>query len=469
VLDTCFIENRKKMYAVVDIETTGGNALSGRITEIAIVLHDGKQVTGCFETLVNPEMHIPPYIVSLTGITNEMVAEAPRFHEVAKQVYQLTEGRVFVAHNVNFDYSFIKREFASLGGQFSRKKLCTVRLSRKILPGISSYSLGNLCDHLGVTIKNRHRANGDAQATARLLEILIENDKDGFIEYSLKKASRESWLPPNLSKEHFESLPEEPGVYYFHDKHGTVIYVGKAKNIKSRVKGHFTGTSPAKLKLRFNEGIYDISYEKCGNELIALLYESHQIKHLWPLYNRAQKSLKLNYGLFHYFDQKGYSRFSLARLNKSSVPLIGFATLSEGRTYLQNKAKEYILCPKLCGLQKSPTACFDYRIQQCDGACIAKEAVEVYNLKAEAFVQSLVGDGLSYLIVGNGRQVAEQSVVMVENGRYMGFGYVPEEICITHIETVKDYLTPYTDTRDVQKILSGYVFKNRGSKQILYY
>ncbi|HDR50001.1 MAG TPA: 3'-5' exonuclease [Mariniphaga anaerophila] len=166
------------MFAIIDIETTGNSYHFGQITEIAIVLHNGHKVTDTFSTLVKPDMDIPLFITRLTGITNEMVKDAPRFYEIAKKVVEMTAGRTFVAHNVHFDYKFIKEEFKRLGYDYQRKTLCTVQLSRKLIPGHRSYSLGKLCAELGIEINGRHRAAGDALATAKLFELLIiENDK----------------------------------------------------------------------------------------------------------------------------------------------------------------------------------------------------------------------------------------------------------------------------------------------------
>jgi DNA polymerase-3 subunit epsilon len=162
------------MYAIVDIETTGGSPASDKITEIAILIHDGQKITDEFITLINPERSIPYNITALTGITNEMVAEAPRFYEVARKIVELTENKTFVAHNSGFDYSFIRSEFRSLGYRFQREHLCTVKLSRKLIPGLKSYSLGTLCNELGIEINDRHRAAGDAMATARLFDILMD-------------------------------------------------------------------------------------------------------------------------------------------------------------------------------------------------------------------------------------------------------------------------------------------------------
>src|SRR4051812_40843669 len=202
-------------FAIIDIETTGSYYAAHSITEIAIILHDGKKVIDSFQSLVNPETPISPFVSRLTGITNEMVAGAPRFYEIAKKVWTMTEDAVFVAHSVNFDFSFIRQEFKELGADFKRTKLCTVRTSRKIFPGHSSYSLGNICATLGIPLHDRHRAMGDAAATVKLLERCMEHDAEGFISKSLKKNSNEATLPPLLPAEVYRSLPEKTGVYYF--------------------------------------------------------------------------------------------------------------------------------------------------------------------------------------------------------------------------------------------------------------
>ena len=199
------------MYAIIDIETTGGSARIERITEIAIYLHDGNKITEEFVSLVNPERNIPYFITNLTGITNEMVDDAPHFYEIAKKIIELTEGRTFVAHNARFDYSFIRQEYKSLGYNFKRNILDTVALSRKLLPGHKSYSLGNICNDLSISINGRHRAAGDALATVKLLEILIARDiEDNGSTSSLMKNTRVSKLNPKLNITKIESIPDEP-------------------------------------------------------------------------------------------------------------------------------------------------------------------------------------------------------------------------------------------------------------------
>jgi DNA polymerase-3 subunit epsilon len=304
-------ENTSIEYAIVDIETTGGHAVDGGITEVAILIHDGKRIINRYETLINPQRTIPYFIQALTGIDNEMLAEQPPFHKVAKKIYSLLESRVFVAHNVNFDYSFIKHHLGLAGHILNVSKLCTVRMSRKIKPGLKSYSLGRLCDALNIPIENRHRAMGDAEATAILFSRLLEWDKEGHREVMLKRMVKEQQLPSNLPREMIDNLPSSPGVYYFKDKEGKVIYVGKSINIKKRVSSHFVGHNPGLQRQNFIKHIFSISFELCGTELMALLLEANEIKRLWPLYNRAMKGFEPKYALFSYEDQNGYMRLAI--------------------------------------------------------------------------------------------------------------------------------------------------------------
>src|SRR5690349_17740756 len=312
------------MYAIVDIETTGGYAANHRITEIAIYLHDGMQVTDSYHSLINPGRNIPHYITGLTGISTEMVLDAPTFEEIAPDIFNLLEGKVFVAHNAHFDYSFLKQEFELASLNWTSKKLCTVRLSRKIIPGLRSYSLGSLAESLGIEITNRHRAGGDASATAKIFDLLLRRDKDGQIAKALKRNSGETILPPNLPKEEFDRLPALPGVYYFQNSRGQVIYVGKAINIKKRIAGHFTGDAREWSRSKIRNEIHHIRYELTGNELIALILESQEIRRLWPKYNQAQKYKVDEWGIFDYEDRNGYLRFAVNNVTRGAHPLIRF-------------------------------------------------------------------------------------------------------------------------------------------------
>jgi DNA polymerase-3 subunit epsilon len=301
------------MYAIVDIETTGGYAERHKITEVAIFIHDGTQVVDTWSSLINPSHYLPGYITGLTGITTAMLQDAPPFAEVAAKIHELLKDKIFVAHNVHFDYSFIKKELEASGFNFNAKKLCTVRLTRKLVPGLKSYSLGNITAHFRVPIHDRHRAGGDAKATAILFDKLLRMDRNSAIQQLLKKTNKEMRLPSNISEESFEALPEEPGVYYFLNQFKQVIYVGKAKNIKKRISGHFSGRGGSWSNQNIRNQIHEIKYELTGNEFVALIHESLEIKRLWPKYNSAQKNDRKLWGLYSFEDQLGYTRFAVSK------------------------------------------------------------------------------------------------------------------------------------------------------------
>lgn len=455
------------MYTIVDIETTGGTARSHKIIEVAIVTFDGHQIVDTYSSLINPKKYIPPFITSLTGISNDMIESAPTFEEVADIILEKTADKIFVAHNVNFDYSFLKQEFGILGIKFERKKLCTVRLAKKIMPGFRSYGLGTLSSELKISNSARHRALGDAEATTEILKILIDNDRDHFIDYSLKKNSREATLPAHLPKDVFESLPDKAGVYYFHNENGKVVYVGKAKNIKSRILGHFTGESSNGKRL-FHERIHNISYELTGNELVAFLLESREIKRLWPEYNRAQKYASKIHGLYSYSDRNGYVRFTISKTQPGVKPIASFRNFQEGRELVNNLVAKFNLCPKLCGLQKTGGACFDFKIGSCDGACNGEISPEYYNKRVRLALVSVDEEKKTFAIIGNGREIDEKSLVLVENGVYLGHGFTDYNFSSNTFDELKDRITTFPDSQDIQKILNSHLSRAK-VEEVIYF
>lgn len=442
------------MYAIVDIETTGGSAAYHKITEIAILIHDGKRVVDEYQTLINPECGIPIGITTLTGISNEMVVDAPRFYEVAKEIFQMLEGNIFVAHNVNFDYSFIKKGFQDLGGNLNLKKLCTVRLSRKILPGHKSYSLGRLCDGLGIANHARHRAMGDAKATAELMTLLVENDDQNQIQRFLKRNSGEADLPPYLPKETFENLPESTGVYYFHDEHGKILYIGKANDIKKRVRNHFSNTDVV-YKQGLKDKLYDISYEICGDELIAFLLESAEIKKHFPPFNKAQKFTTAKYGLYHYEDGRGNQRLSIGKSSKGHRPLMSFTSFDRARNYLITLVKTHNLHPELCSLPATMMQYFGYSFKE------GTEEDDEFNERMLEAIQAIKADSQTYCLLGAGRNTNEKSIVLIEKGKYCGFGFYEEEQQFETATSVKDIIQQYPDTPDVQRIINQFLEKRQ--------
>jgi DNA polymerase-3 subunit epsilon len=457
-----------QMYAVVDIETTGNHSVQGKITEVAIYLTDGKEVLDEFTTLLDPEIFIPSYITSLTGINNEMVRTAPRFEEVAEQIYRMLEGNIFVAHNVNFDFNFLKSEFARCGYNLQVRKLCSSRLSRKLLPGLKSYGLGSLCRFLNIDIYPRHRAYGDAKATVKLLHYLIASDNTAVKEF-IKHNNQEACLPPNLDRKSYEKLPESPGCYYFLNQKGEVIYVGKAKNIKSRINSHFSSQSESQQRQGMINNLYKLDFELCGNELIALLRENLEIKRLWPLYNRAQKRVSRNYGIFSYEDRNGFLRFSIGQITTDKNPVWIFSQNGPARVFLSDLVQKFRLCPRLAGLQKSTGACFDHQSLLCDGACCGKIGPEIYNervLKALGQQENtLIG---SMAIIGKGRHIEENSLVLIESGRFIGFGFVESNEQLHHPEEFKRHINFYPDDPDVYRILKMYLSSSHKDQVVVF-
>lgn len=454
------------LYAVVDIETTGNGYKGQKITEISALIFDGKKIVDEFTSLVNPEQNIPTFITNLTGITNAMVRNAPKFYEVAKKVEEITKGTIFVAHNVNFDYNIIQAEFKSLGYDFKRKKLCTVRLTRKIIPGLPSYSLGNICSGENIPINGRHRAKGDAEATVELFRRLLERDDNFTINSFLNPRSRQATLPPLLDKIVVDKLPETFGVYYFKNLAKEVIYVGKANNIKQRVISHFYDKKKKEQTMCLETA--DVSFTKTGSELLALLLESSEIKHIYPKFNRAQRRAGEAVGLFSYEDQKGIIHLAYNRLKLAPNAIMKYYSVAECRTHLESLCAEFELCPKYCHLQTNVSSCFHYQLKECKGICCDKETVENYNVRVREAIKS-VGIGAENLVIKEkGRTKNEVGFALILDGIYKGIGYLDasqDEVLKTP-EEYQFFVAPKKDNRDVQRIIASYLKKKEKLKAL---
>lgn len=449
-----------KIYAIVDVETTGSHANLHGITEIAIIITDGVEVIEKFETLINPKQEIPDFIQSLTGISEEMVANAPKFDEVAETIYQLLEGKVFVAHNVNFDYSFVVYHLKRAGYLLNSKKLCTVRLSRKVLPGYPSYSLGKLCRSLNINLENRHRAMGDAFATSKLLALIVENDIEEVIAEALKSNSKEQLLPPYLPKKQILDLPHKPGVYYFKDKEGKIIYVGKAVNLYKRVNSHFSNNNPDKKKQDIIREIRNINYEVCGTELQAIILETLEIKRLWPQQNKALKNQEFRFGLYVYENQAGYLNISIGKKIKFSKPYYSFNNQAEGFAILNKIKEEFNLCPKLSFLQSKKVTCTDKESGKCFGACESKESVTDYNSRVNNALKALNAEFGTYMILDKGRRFEEKCCILIEKGNFCGMGYIKEEEISQDFNWLKENITAYPSYRFIQNVILEFAQKN---------
>ncbi len=445
-------------YAVVDIETTGGNATHSRITEIAVLIHNGREVIERYETLVNPEKDIPLPIFALTGINNEMVRHAPVFADIAERVFELLNGRVFVAHNVNFDYSFVRHQLEEAGYKWTARKLCTVRMSRKIKPGLRSYSLGHLCNALGIEIQNRHRAGGDADATAVLLSKLLAWDMEGVAAEMLKRTSKDQRLPPNLPPEDFDALPPCPGVYYFRDRAGKVIYVGKAVNLKKRVATHFTGHTISPQRQHFLREICAISFEICATELMALLLECIEIKRLWPAYNRALKRFEAQFGLLLYEDQTGYKRLAVGKLRKLQPCLQAFYLPMDAVRQLNMLIEDFRLAPELCyfGFETAEKPAGNNRSAE------SLPPPDTYNIRVEEAIHHLSENRPSFAIMDKGRDSGERSCIWVEQGHLYAMGYISDTTDLNTPEDIRDSLTRYSGNHYMMQLIESYAGKYPG-------
>ncbi len=448
------------MYAVIDVETTGLNASRDRITEVAIYIHDGEKMVERFESLVNPECHIPHHITALTGISNKLVLDAPRFFEIARKIVELTEGMTIVAHNAAFDYNFLRSEFKRLYYDFRRKTLCTKKLSRKLMPGLASYGLGSLCRHLGIANPARHRAGGDAVATMRLLEKLLN------IEGNLENIPMRG-IQTNIPGDEIDSLPERPGVYYFHDRQGHILYIGKSVNLKSRVLSHLSNYTDKK-EISLRDQSWHITFQETGSDLIASLLESDEIKKHKPPFNRSQRRTNFNYGLFSYTGKDGYVRLSIERIKGDQVPLTAYGSKKEGRNHLSYLMEKYQLCARYCGLYKGEGACFEYHLGMCDGACTGEVSPAVYNDRVIDLISFYSYHNKNFFIIDDGRHEEEVSAVKVENGRYIGFGYLEVGNIGSDSGILHDSIHPFQDNRDIQVILRGYLRKNHFEKLIIF-
>mgnify|MGYP000848094233 FL=1 len=451
------------MYSIVDIETTGH---SSKITEISIFVFDGKKVIEEYTSLVNPECVIPPFITNLTGITNAMVGNAPKFYEIAQKVQELTSDTIFVAHNVNFDYNIIHKEFKDLGFDFKRKKLCTVRLSRKLIPGLNSYSLGSLCATQKIVIKDRHRAKGDAEATTILFKKLIQLDKNQEVFNSfLNTRSRQATLPPLLPKKIVDELSENTGVYYFKNNKSEIIYVGKANNIKQRVLSHFYDKSKKEVTMCLETA--NVTYVETGSELVALLLESAEIKKIFPKFNRAQRRAQESIGLFSYEDRNGIIHIAYNRIKLIASPLMKFHSTTEVRLFLEKLCEEYELCPKYCHLQSNVDSCFHYQIKKCRGICSEKETIETYNSRVIEAIDSIKFQAENFIIKEQGRNSNEHAYILISNGIYKGFGYANKDIETITLNDYYEIIDVQNDNNDIKRILNAYLKKNTNTIEIL--
>ena len=425
------------MYAILDIETTGGKYDEEGITEIAIYQFDGHTITDQFISLINPERPIQDYVTKLTGINNKMLRNAPKFYEVAKRIVEITEGCIIVGHNAAFDYRILQTEFRRLGYEYIKTTLCTVELSQQLIPNKESYSLGKLARSLGIPMSERHRASGDAMATLNLFKYLLEKDtKKTIITASVKNDVRLEMTSRHLKI--LDALPETLGVFYIHNEEGKIIYVGKHKNIKGRVNQLLT--SPSKRDRYLQRHTYKVTYEEMGNELIANLKELELILLNNPKCNNrsTNKTKDINYILSSHYNKKGYLCFSIELLQSQNNFITTFETLKEGLFFLKRIEKEF----------------------QLNEVDFNNESPDIYNKRVKEIFAKYGLQNEDVAIVDKGRVVGEKSMILVIDGNIKGYGFFNLNYQLTQRSILENLITPLANSLLNRHLLHAYLRKN---------
>lgn len=425
------------MYAILDIESTGGKYNEEGIMEIAIHRFDGHKVVDKFISLINPERDIQPFVVNLTGINNKMLVTAPKFHEVAKRIIEITEGAVLVAHNAQFDYRILRTEFRRLGYDFQRKSLCTVDLSKKLIPEAESHSLGKLVRSLGIAVSDRHRANGDALATLKLFKLLLNKDSNKTIITEVIREETLGELSPN-QLDMVDVLPSETGVYYMYDKNGKILFIGKSKNIKKRVNQHFTNVGALARKLQ--KETKKVTFEKTGSELVALLKEHHEIKKNSPTYNDKKRRKGFSYGIYVFENESGILSLKSERANGQEKRLGSFNSMKATQNFLGKVSDEFELTKTDDNLTINEKVL---------------EALDKYSI-----------DNRDIVVLDKGRELGEQSAVLIKNGALRGYGFIDLNYQLNNIHILESIITPMEADEHSTFIIEAYLRKSKRIKII---
>lgn len=390
-----------------------------------------------------------------------MLRSAPKFYEIAKRIIEITEGCIIVAHNSSFDYRILRTEFDRLGYKFVRPTICTVELSKKLIPEQASYSLGKLVRSLGIPVTDRHRASGDALATLKLFKLLLSKDITKEVVKEYIKTEVKPGMAPKLL-DIVESLPNKTGIYYIHNDKGDLIYIGKSKNIKNRINQHFTSKVSKSIKIQAQ--VYAVTFEETGSELIALLKESEEIKINKPIYNRAQRKTLYNWALYAEKTKEGYIALKVGKTDGRKKEITSFSSLQEGKNALFKITEKYNLCQKINGIYDTKNTCFQYDIKQCFGACIGKENIEEYNKRVEEFIHNNSFENNNMVIIDKGRTNSERSAVLIEKGVYKGYCFYDLNYQINQIEILRNLIIPMQNNRDTRSIIQSYMRKNKNLK-----
>lgn len=450
-------------FAILDIETSGGKPKESRIIEIAIIIHDGEKVIDTYETLINPEKKIDWFVQKLTGIKDKDVVDSPVFSDVADKILNILKDRVFVAHNISFDYPIVRNEFNRLGIDIRLPHMCTIEASRVLLPGLESYGLKNLTKHLEIDLDNHHRAMDDTLATVRIFEHIYTLEKNNFEEF-IKQDINPSYLHPKLDLQFYDDIPNKIGLYRFFNDKKELIYIGKSTHLKKSVEQHLKNVSTKKGKEMQNK-IARIEYDLIGSTLVSHLKEIEILNKLQPKFNGYQKNKDFPYGLYNFKDEQGYLNFKITKIT-SDKPLFTFTTENRGINMLKNWQKEFDLCQKLCQLENTDTQCEDVVKKECSGACIGIENSEFYNIKAIALINKLNFDKKSFIILDKGKNKNEYSFVFVSQGVCIGYGNVLKFLIKKETKSFKKHLIKLEDNINYKSIINLHLSKNEKLIQI---
>ncbi|PRX54523.1 exonuclease domain-containing protein [Flagellimonas meridianipacifica] len=430
------------MYAILDIESTGGQYNEEGIMEIAIYRFDGHEIVDRFMSLVNPEREIQPFVSKLTGINNKMLRTAPKFHELAKRIVEITEGAVIVAHNAQFDYRILRTEFRRLGYDYQRKTLCTVDLSKKLLPDAESHSLGKLVRSLGIPMSDRHRANGDALATVKLFKLLLAKDSDKTIIQEVMRDAEHGELSEN-QLQIVSNLPSKTGVYYMHDKDGHIIFLGKTKDIQKRVNQHFTNVG--QLARRLQKETKKVSFELTGSELIAILKEYQEVKRTRPRHNHVTK--KKLYSHVINFSSNGTAEIELEIVKRSyRIPKsIGFNGISSAKSFIKKMSLEH-------------------ELEALKEISLNGEDIQNENQKWEVIFEKYSLFSKNIALFDKGREVGESSFILIKDGHLKGYGYAELNHQMNNIHILESLLTPMRSDENTTFIIESYLRKKHRLK-----
>ena len=422
------------MYSILDVETTGGKFNEEGITEIAIYRFDGEKIVDQFVSLINPEIPIQPFVQQLTGINDKMLINAPKFFQIAKRILEITENSILVAHNSSFDYRMLKIEFERLGYQFNISQLCTVKLSKKLIPDLKSYKLGNLVKNLGIPISNRHRASGDALATVELFKLLLLKDNEKIIVNSLitetKSSSKNKW------QKLINKLPNDVGIYYFHDQNGKIIYIGKSNNIKNRVNQHLTGKSKKSLNIQLEA--FDITFERTGSELIALLKENTEIKKHKPKFNKLLKKIIKKFCLEICENFEGDKYLRICHYDDTINYLECYSSLKTANNRLEFFKKKYEL----------------------------SDSIKKNNININLLIKDLSYKFKNMLLVDKGRDIDEKSVIVVKDNHYIGYGFFTLNHQISNFDVLDSLIVKNEYIENSKEVILKYLKKNKIEKLI---